>query len=167
MAQALARTLRDIGGVPTLPDIANGVVARARAKASELDLGLLDDYSLHAPAHLPTLITQDVADACVEAQAERFVDCSAPQAHQIVAEAAVCQLAFHFGLDRMVGIAARKGKELPQFLNLIEAVLSHPQVAALSTRLLRHPDGKGLRAPSIRRNGRTTPDLLDTDLEEL
>lgn len=165
--QALARNLRDLGGIPELPGIADEAVRRARVKAAELDLGLSGGEPLPSSAHLPTAITRHAAAAMVEVDADRLVACSAREARQAVAEASVKALANYLGFDRMVPCAARKGKELRLVRDFVERVLSHPHVKTLAGRLLRHPDGRGLRAPGFNRPKRSTADLLDTSLESL
>ncbi|NJP95445.1 hypothetical protein HCN51_39435 [Nonomuraea sp. FMUSA5-5] len=166
-AQAFARTFRDVGGVPELRDIADEAVQRAQTKCSELDLGIDDHDPLYASKHSPTVITRQVADALVETQAEKLASCSTSEAQQVVAEASLKELAFHFGFDRMVKDAVRRGKELLQVLNIMELVLAHPQIKALAGRLLRHPDGKGLRAPGFKMRSMSTSDLLETSLGDL
>lgn len=163
---AMAATLRDVHGVPRLPDIAlrmqeaavSGSVSQSRVPGST-----------DARCHVPTDVAERAAAGFAATMRSELALVSPGAAAQMLARRVVAGLAYHYGLDRIGPLLAAEGVYSTRELqDLFREVLASDQISKLAKRLLARPTGEGLRAPDRRRRARRPlEDFINTPIAEL
>lgn len=166
VTSALAATLRDVHGVPGLPEIA----ARMReAAASGTVIQSRVPGSGGARRHVPTDVAERAAAGFAATMRSELALVSPTQATLLLAKRVIANLAYHYGLDRIGPLLAADGvygtRELQ---DLFADILDSDQVSKLTKRWLARPDGVGLRAPARQRRVRKSlEDLINTPVADL
>lgn len=162
VAKAAAETLRRTHGIPELPALgAQMYLAAAPGYGA-------DSSSRRAlPAHIPTRLARQAVDALSAVMKERLVLTSPETAAQLLARRVVAEVVYAFGLDRMAPVLMGDGFDPVELHRRFEGIAQSNPLCELAKRLLAHPDGSGLCAPSQRRPKLATADLMDVDIEEM
>lgn len=166
VTSALAATLRDVHGVPGLPEIA----ARMReAAASGTVIQSRVPGSGGARRHVPTDVAERAAAGFAATMRSKLALVPPTQATLLLAKRVIANLAYHYGLDRIGPLLAADGvygtRELQ---DLFADILDSDQVSKLTKRWLARPDGVGLRAPARQRRVRKSlEDLINTPVADL
>ena len=163
---AMAATLRDVHGVPGLPDIAlrmqeaaaSGTVEQSRVPGSA-----------DARRHVPTDVAERAAAGFAATMRSELALVSPGTAALMLSRRVVAGLAYHYGLDRIGPLLAAEGVYSTRELqDLFREVLASDQISKLAKRLLARPTGEGLRAPDRRRRARRPlEDFINTPIAEL
>lgn len=166
VASALAATLRDVHGVPDLPQI---VARMQEAAASGAPIQSRVPGSEDARRHIPTDVAERAAAGFAATMRSELALVSPTQATMLLGKRVIANLAYHYGLDRIGPLLAADGvygtRELQ---DLFTEILASDQVSRLTKRWLERLDGVGLRAPSRqRRVRRSLEDLVNTPIAEL
>jgi hypothetical protein len=166
VAAAMAATLRDVHGVPGLPDIAlrmQEAAARGAAGQSRVP------GSADARCHVPTDVAERAAAGFAATMRSELALVSPGTATLLLAKRVVAGLAYHYGLDRIGPLLAAEGVYSTRELqDLFREVLASDQISKLAKRLLARPTGEGLRAPDRRRRvRRPLEDFINTPIAEL
>lgn len=166
VTSALAATLRDVHGVPELPEIAarmqeaavSGAVIQSRVPGSG-----------GARRHVPTDVAERAAAGFAATMRSELALVSPAQATLLLAKRVIANLAYHYGLDRIGPLLAADGVYSTRELqDLFTEILASDQVSKLTKRWLARPDGVGLRAPARQRRVRISlEDLVNTPIADL
>lgn len=165
VTSALAATLRNVKGIPSLPAIAaqmqeaatSGTVTQSRVPASEA-----------ARQHVPTDVAERAAASFAATMPEELALVSPGQAALLLARRVVERLAYQYGLDRIGPLVAAEGAYSTDELQVLFAeILASDQVSKLAKRLLARPSAAGLRAPPRRRLRMPLEDLVRASIAEL
>jgi len=165
---ALAHLLRQAGGIPDLPRLAEDLYDAARARAEELDLDVAPPI-LPAPGngHPLSSCAWQVARALLVTDVEALATGGRNGVARRLSLETLHALALSQGLDRIVPQLVRNGRySETEALRVVERCLSNPGLGKLAERLLRHPDGVGLVSPATRQR-RSTAELLHTPVKRL
>jgi hypothetical protein len=162
---ALAATLHTSHGVPGIRGIAvqmqqsaaDGTVGQSRVPDSE-----------DARRHAPTDIAERAAAMLAATMPDVLALVSPDQAALMLANRVLADLAYHYGLDRMVPLLAAEGTyDTGELQALLAEILASEQISKLAKRLLARPNGIGVRAPRRRRFRRPLEEILNADLAEV
>lgn len=166
VAAAMAATLRDVHGVPGLPDIARHMqeAAATGAVAQSHVPGSAD-----ARRHLPTDVAERAAAGFAATMHAELALVSPGAAAMMLAKRVIEGLAYHYGLDRIGPLLAAEGACTTRELqDLFSEILASDQISKLAKCLLARPTGEGLRAPDRRRRvRRSLEDFINTPITEL
>jgi hypothetical protein len=161
VTKAVAATIRTVHGVPSLPGLAEKM-REAALNGDSLRFG--------APAsreHVPTKIAERAAAALAVTMQRELALVSPADATFLLARRVVKDLAYHYGIDRMILALPHESYRHGDLRVLMTAVLAGDPMVKLAARFASRPSGEGLRAPARRQPKRALADLLDTDLESL
>lgn len=163
---ALAATLRDVHGVPGLPEIA---ARMQEAAASGAVIQSRVPGSGDARLHVPTDVAERAAAGFAATMRSELALVSPAQASLLLARRVIANLAYHYGLDRIGPLLAADGVYSTRELqDLFTEILASEQVSKLTKRWLSRPDGVGLRAPARqRRVRRSLQDFVNTPIGDL
>lgn len=166
VASALAATLRDVHGVPGLPEIA---VRMQEAAVSGAVIESRVPGSGDARRHVPTDVAERAAAGFAATMRSELALVSPAQATLLLGRRVIANLAYHYGLDRIGLLLAADGVYSTRELqDLFTEILASDQVSKLTKRWLARPDGVGLRAPARQRRGRMSlEDLVNTPIVDL
>jgi hypothetical protein len=161
VASATAETLRTVRGIPALAQLG----ARLHEAVSADKAASNDPFSL--PSHVPTRLARRAVAVLAADLKGRLALTSPEQATLILAERVVADVAYSYGLDRMAPGLVKAGHDHVELLDRYRGLTQSNLLGELARRLLAHPDGTGLRAPSRRRPKIGTSDLLNVDIADL
>lgn len=180
LTATVAKTLRDGNGIPSLGRIVEVVVDASSRLASDSSgahedakllieaFSALDDIVRAADGHRLARIAADAAQSFLVEQGG-----DASYLGSSVVQARLCERVCWGLIDHNFWANARENlvaegalashEEARQWQQGIETVLK-PGLGAIAARLMKHPDGKGLRAPSRIVRRETTGTLMQEDL---
>jgi hypothetical protein len=166
VTSALAATLRNVHGVPELPEITAWM---QEAAASGTDIESRVPGSADARRHVPTDVAERAAAGFAATMWSELSLVSPAQAAMLLGKRVISILAYHYGLDRIGPLLAAEGVYSTRELqDLFTDILASDQVSRLTKRWLARPDGEGLRAPARQgRVRRPLGDLVNTPIEDL
>ena len=160
---SLAKTLRELGGMPAFPDM-----ARILVQGKELGIlsafGSLDDFAERQDGHRHTWIVAEEAKSLYFQLEAAGWGIDATEIPVRLAEASCLALVerYYFAKARQPLLAEGRFanyEECAKWQGQIEALI-RPQLSKMATKLATNPDGTGLRAPSRLTKKERTSDLL-------
>jgi hypothetical protein len=161
LTTALAATMRDVHGVPMLPQIAE------RMQDAAIHGTRFEKIARRDARHVPTELAERAAAALAVTMQRQLALVSPAQATLILARKVVTEVAYHYGFDRMLH-KLLKDEYTPSEVRLLFAqALAGDQVTNLTARFVARPTGNGLRAPDRKLRRLAVTELLDMDLEAL
>lgn len=166
VASAMAATLRDVHGVPRLPEIA----CRMREAAIGEPAGRSRvPGSADVRRHVPTDVAERAAAGFAATMRSELALVSPSTAALMLARRVIAGLAYHYGLDRIGPLLAAEGAYSTRELqDLFSEILASDQISKLAKRLLARPTGEGLRAPNRRQRARRPlEEFMSTPIGEL
>lgn len=166
VTSAMAATLRNVHGVPGLPDIARRMqTAAASGTVGQSRIPGLGD----ARHHVPTDVAERAAAGFAATMRSELALVSPGTAALMLARRVIAGLAYHYGLDRIGPLLAAEGVyNTGELQDLFSEILASDQISKLAKRFHARPTGEGLRAPDRqRRTHKSLEDLIDTPIAEL
>jgi hypothetical protein len=166
VASAMAATLRNVHGVPGLPEIAHRMQeAAAGGTAGHSRV----PGSADARRHVPTDVAERAAAGFAATMSSELALVSPAAAALMLARRVIAGLAYHYGLDRIGPLLAAEGVySTHELQDLFSEILASDQVSKLAKRLIARPTGEGLRAPDRRRRVRKSlEDFINTPIADL
>lgn len=165
VTSAIAATIRDVHGVPGLPEIA---IRMQEAAAGGTVIQSRIPWSAEARRHVPTDVAERAAAGFAASMSAELALVSPTRAAMLLARRVVADLAYHYGLDRIAPLLAANGDYSTRELQgLFVGVLASDQISTLAKRLLKRPTGEGLRAPARQRVRRPLEEFINTPIAEL
>lgn len=161
LTAALAATMRDVHGVPMLPQIAE------RMQEAAMHGTRFEKIARPDARHVPTELAEQAAAALAVTMQRELALVSPAQAALILARKVMTEVAYHYGFDRMLHKLLKDEYTAREIRVIFADALSGDQVGKLATRFLARPTGDGLRAPARKLRRLAVPELLHADLDAL
>jgi hypothetical protein len=161
VTRALASTLREVHGVPSLA----GMAEKMREAAGHE--GAFQQVIPAGRHHVPTKIAEQAAAALAATMQRELALVSPAEASMLLSRRVLSDLAYHYGFDRMVQRLLGQSYTVTGLRAIMDEVLAGDQVSALARRFVSRPTGEGLRAPAAQLVVRPTSELLNVNLDEL
>ena len=167
LVSALAKTLRDNGGIPAFGDMAD-ILTQGRGLDLMAAFGALDDLVERENGHRHTKIAAEVAKSLrVQSEAAGWnVEASEIRARFAEASCSALVERNYFAKARHPLLAERNFESYEQVTAWQSRVeeISRPQISRIADQLGQKPDARGLRAPSRLTRKERTVDLLAENL---